>query len=90
MESGYDEMVVKTKNKFYDMRGTLDHLRFEVVRYERNGTDNAASQVYLSKNPLPEIDPRHPTPKARGSARTRCPAPRCGASSGAPRNSRPG
>ncbi|MBZ5524570.1 MAG: hypothetical protein LAP21_20210, partial [Acidobacteriia bacterium] len=24
---GFDEIVVKTKNKFYEMRGTLDHLR---------------------------------------------------------------
>ena len=35
IEQGFDEIVVKTKNKFYDMRGTLDHLRFEVVKYER-------------------------------------------------------
>ena len=34
IEQGFDEIVVKTKNKFYDMRGTLDHLRFEVVRSE--------------------------------------------------------
>jgi hypothetical protein len=49
MEQGFDEIVVKTKNKFYDMRGTLDHLRFEVVKYERNAADNAESKVYLSK-----------------------------------------
>ena len=49
IEQGFDEIVVKTKNKFYDMRGTLDHLRFEVVKYERNVADNAESKVYLSK-----------------------------------------
>lgn len=49
VENGFDEIVVKTKNKFYDMRGTLDHLRFEVVKYERNPADNAESKVYLSK-----------------------------------------
>jgi hypothetical protein len=49
VEQGFDEIVVKTKNKFYDMRGTLDHLRFEVVKYERNAADNAESKVYLSK-----------------------------------------
>jgi GNAT superfamily N-acetyltransferase len=49
IEQGFDEIVVKTKNKFYDMRGTLDHLRFEVVKYERNLSDNAQSKVYLSK-----------------------------------------
>ena len=27
---GYDEVVVKTKNRYYDMRGTLDSLQFNV------------------------------------------------------------
>jgi len=60
---GFDEIVVKTKNKFYDMRGTLDHLRFEVVKYERNAADNAESKVYLSKKLVPEILDRHRSSK---------------------------
>ncbi|HYM22380.1 MAG TPA: hypothetical protein VEU08_04205 [Vicinamibacterales bacterium] len=56
---GFDEIVVKTKNKFYEMRGTLDHLRFEVVKYERNAADNAESKVYLSKKLLPETIQTH-------------------------------
>ena len=64
IEQGFDEIVVKTKNKFYDMRGTLDHLRFEVVRYERNGVDNAESKVYLSKKLLPEMISTHRSKKA--------------------------
>jgi len=59
IEQGFDEIVVKTKNKFYEMRGTLDHLRFEVVKYERNTTDNAESKVYLSKKLLPELIGKH-------------------------------
>ncbi|MES1254826.1 MAG: hypothetical protein ABUS56_04415 [Acidobacteriota bacterium] len=59
IEQGFDEVVVKTKNKFYDMRGTLDHLRFEVVKYERNPVDNAESKVYLSKKLLPEMVRTH-------------------------------
>jgi len=55
IEQGFDEIVVKTKNKFYEMRGTLDHLRFEVVKYERNAGDNAESKVYLSKKLHPEM-----------------------------------
>jgi hypothetical protein len=55
IEQGFDEIVVKTKNRFYDMRGTLDHLRFEVVKYERHPGDNAESKVYLSKKLVPEI-----------------------------------
>src|ERR1700736_3737313 len=63
IEEGFDEIVVKTKNKFYEMRGTLDHLRFEVVKYERNVGDNAESKVYLSKKQLPEIVERHRSAK---------------------------
>jgi len=55
IEQGFDEIVVKTKNKFYEMRGTLDHLRFEVVKYERNLSDNAESKVYLSKKLHSEV-----------------------------------
>ena len=59
IEQGFNEIVVKTKNRFYEMRATLDHLRFEVVKYERNIADNAESKVYLSKKLLPEILDRH-------------------------------
>src|SRR5262249_49486423 len=43
IDHGFHEIIVKTKNKFYEMRGTLDHLRFEVIKYERNVADNAES-----------------------------------------------
>jgi hypothetical protein len=49
LASGYHEVVVKTKNRFYDMRGTLAHLQFDVVKYEVDPTDNRQSKVYLSK-----------------------------------------
>ena len=48
IENGFDEILVKTKNRFYEMRGTLDHLHFDVVKYEQNA-DNRDSKVYLSK-----------------------------------------
>ena len=63
IEQGFDEIVVKTKNKFYEMRGTLDHLRFEVVKYERNAADNAESKVYLSKKLMPELLRKHRSAK---------------------------
>ena len=47
--SGFHEVVVKTKNCFYDMRGTLDQLEFNVIKYEANRKDNTQSKVYLSK-----------------------------------------
>jgi hypothetical protein len=59
LEQGFDEVVVKTKNKFYEMRGTLDHLHFEVVKYERNASDNKESKVYLSKKLHAEMIDSH-------------------------------
>lgn len=47
--SGFHEVVVKTKNRFYDMRGTLDQLEFNVIKYEVNRKDNRESKVYLGK-----------------------------------------
>ena len=45
---GYDEVVVKTKNRYFDMRGTLDSLQFNVVKLEP-ASDPLESKVYLSK-----------------------------------------
>jgi hypothetical protein len=47
--SGFHEVVVKTKNRYYDMRGTLDQLEFNVIKYEVHPNDNRESKVYLSK-----------------------------------------
>ena len=58
-EHGFKEVVVKTKNKFYGMRGTLTHLNFDVVKYERNELDNRDSKVYLSKRIGPEVLQTH-------------------------------
>ena len=48
VSSGYGEIVVKTKNRYYDMRGTLDSLQFNVVKLEP-ASDPLESKVYLSK-----------------------------------------
>jgi hypothetical protein len=45
----YDELVVKTKNKFYFMRATLARMHFDVIKFEQHRTDNSESKVYLSK-----------------------------------------
>jgi hypothetical protein len=47
--SGFHEVVVKTKNRYYDMRGTLDQLEFNVIKYEVHKPDNRESKVYLGK-----------------------------------------
>jgi hypothetical protein len=57
--SGYHEVVVKTKNRFYDMRGTLDQLEFNVIKYEVNRTDNRESKVYLSKQLTSDVVRAH-------------------------------
>ncbi len=59
IEAGFHEVLVKTKNKFYQMRGTLDHLRFDVIKYERHETDNRESKVYLAKKLFPELLKQH-------------------------------
>ena len=56
---GFHEVVVKTKNKFYDMRGTLDHLEFDVVKYEVDARDNRESKVYLSKQLTSDVVRSH-------------------------------
>jgi hypothetical protein len=56
---GYHEVVVKTKNRFYGMRSTLDHLEFDVVKYEPNTADNRSSKVYLSKQLTADVVRAH-------------------------------
>jgi hypothetical protein len=56
---GFHEVVVKTKNKFYDMRGTLDQLEFDVVKYEVHASDNRESKVYLSKQLTSDVVRAH-------------------------------
>ena len=56
---GFHEVVVKTKNRYYDMRSTLTQLKFDVVKYERNAAENGESKVYLSKLLSPEMVAEH-------------------------------
>ncbi len=49
VEKGFREIVAKTKNRFYEMRGTLTHLNFDVIHYEPHPIHNGDSKVYLSK-----------------------------------------
>lgn len=58
VSAGYDEVVVKTKNRYYDMRGTLDSLQFNVVKLEP-ADDVLDSKVYLSKRLGPFVLDAH-------------------------------
>jgi GNAT superfamily N-acetyltransferase len=61
---GFHELVVKTKNKFYSMRATLDHLSFDVVKFQRHLRDNRESKVYLSKKIGAEVLNQHQTSRS--------------------------
>jgi len=56
---GYQEVVVTTKNKFYDMRAVLAQLGFDVVKFERHAGGPGESKVYLSKQLLPDLVAGH-------------------------------
>jgi hypothetical protein len=56
--AGFEEVVVKTKNRYYDMRGTLDSLQFNVVKLEP-APDPLDSKVYLSKKLGPSVLDAH-------------------------------
>ena len=55
---GYDTIIVKTKNRYYDMRGTLDSLQFDVIKLE-TAPDPLESKVYLSKRLGPFVLDAH-------------------------------
>jgi hypothetical protein len=49
MENGFDEIIVKTKNRFYEMRSALAQLTFNVIRFVPHPVDTGESKVFLSK-----------------------------------------
>jgi hypothetical protein len=56
---GYQEVVVKTKNRFYDMRAVLAQLGFDVIKFERNASGPGESKVYLSKQLGADVQAAH-------------------------------
>ena len=61
---GYHELVVKTKNRFYPMRATLDHLNFDIIKFQRHLRDNRESKLYLSKKIAAEVLNQHRTTRS--------------------------
>jgi hypothetical protein len=49
MSAGFEEVVVKVKNRYYDMRAVLASLQFNVVKHESHPTDTGESKLYMSK-----------------------------------------
>ena len=48
IENGFDEIIVKTKNRFYEMRSALAQLQFDVIRFVHT-RENGESKVFLGK-----------------------------------------
>jgi hypothetical protein len=61
---GFHELVVKTKNRFYGMRATLDHLNFDVIKFHRHLYDNRESKVYVSKKLGADVLRQHQTTRS--------------------------
>jgi len=49
LANGFDEILVKTKNKFYEMRAALAQLHYHIVRFVPSTTESGESKVFLSK-----------------------------------------
>jgi hypothetical protein len=49
IDNGFDEIIVKTKNRFYEMRSALAQLAFDVIRFVPHPVDTGESKVFLSK-----------------------------------------
>jgi hypothetical protein len=54
-DHGFDEIIVKTKNRYYDMRAALARLEFNVIKVEQTSDDAGDAKVYLSKRVSPEV-----------------------------------
>lgn len=59
LDLGFDEIVVKTKNRYYDMRAALASLRFDVIKIEQTSDDPGDAKVYLSKRLGPFVLDAH-------------------------------
>ncbi len=59
LANGFDEIIVKTKNKFYEMRSTLAQLHFNVIRFVQHPFDPGESKVFLSKRLGQHVIDRH-------------------------------
>lgn len=49
LANGFDEILVKTKNRFYEMRAALAQLHYHIVRFVPSPATDGDSKVFLSK-----------------------------------------
>ncbi len=65
VSAGFDELVVKTKNQYYDMRATLANLHFDVAKFVVNPIENLESKLFLSKRLGPHVLDLHRSARTR-------------------------
>jgi hypothetical protein len=63
--TGFDEVIVKTKNRHYEMRSTLANLHFNVVKFAQNPIESLESKVFLSKQLGPHVLDLHRSARTR-------------------------
>jgi hypothetical protein len=63
--TGFDQIVVKTKNRYYDMRSTLANLHFDVVKFVQNPIENLESKLFLCKQLGPHVLDLHRSARTR-------------------------
>jgi hypothetical protein len=57
---GFDEIIVNTKNRYFDKRAALASLQFNVIKVESSTNDDPLdSKVYLSKRLGPFVLDAH-------------------------------
>ena len=49
LDNGFDEIIVKTKNQYYEMRSTLAQLHFDLIRFVQHPFDPGESKLFYSK-----------------------------------------
>lgn len=49
LDNGFDEIIVKTKNQYYEMRSTLAQLHFDLIRFVQHPFDTGESKLFYSK-----------------------------------------
>ena len=59
LANGFDELIVKTKNRFYEMRSTLAQLHFDVVRFVQHPYAAGESKLFFSKRLGQHVIERH-------------------------------
>jgi hypothetical protein len=59
LANGFDEIIVKTKNRFYEMRSTLAQLHFDLIRFVQHPYEPAESKLFFSKRLGQHVIDRH-------------------------------